>query len=136
MCIWRRILRESAIINTAQEFAEEAKIACPNVNIIFVPTTDVAKVKKELEGSWVEINLKPFSRDQVLSSLLSIICYNTVCGQLQPIFQVFIPKTNYFQFSSQFQESPALHQMHLTNSQQHSLPTLHQIPLKLNSTMP
>ncbi|GFO16221.1 (S)-beta-bisabolene synthase [Plakobranchus ocellatus] len=32
--VWRQILRGTALINTAERFSSEAKIACPKINIL------------------------------------------------------------------------------------------------------
>lgn len=51
--VWRRILQNKVVINSAQEFAEVAKEACPNIKIICVPKEKVATIKKELDLFWL-----------------------------------------------------------------------------------
>lgn len=52
--VWRRILREQAVINSAKEFAEVASTACPGINILFVSNEEVQAVMKELDEVWSE----------------------------------------------------------------------------------
>ncbi|GFS25427.1 (S)-beta-bisabolene synthase [Elysia marginata] len=50
--VWRRILRRQVVINHAKDFADVAATACPNINVIFVPQEEVAKVRRELDNLW------------------------------------------------------------------------------------
>ena len=52
--VWRRILREQAVINSAKEFAEIASTACPCINILFVSNEEVQAAMKELDEVWSE----------------------------------------------------------------------------------
>ena len=46
----RRVLQQMALVNTAQEFADIATEACPNINIILVDQTEVEHVKTQLSA--------------------------------------------------------------------------------------
>ena len=50
--VWRRILREQAVIT--KEFAEIASTACPCINILFVSNKEVQAAMKELDEVWSE----------------------------------------------------------------------------------
>lgn len=50
--VWRRILQRQSVVSNAEEFAEVAKVACPNIAVIYVPSTDVKVVQGELEALW------------------------------------------------------------------------------------
>ena len=54
--VWHRILQKRVVVNTAQDFAEVARTACPNVDILFVGKDRVAGCRTQLEAVW---NAKP-----------------------------------------------------------------------------
>ena len=50
--VWRRTLQGQSIVNNAAEFAEVAMTACPNVTVLYVPASEVAEVKLQLDVLW------------------------------------------------------------------------------------
>ncbi|GFO14380.1 otu domain-containing protein 5 [Plakobranchus ocellatus] len=52
--VWRRILQQRVIINSASEFAEIAKETCPNIKIFYISKEEIASVREELEQYWNE----------------------------------------------------------------------------------
>jgi hypothetical protein len=50
--VWRRILQGRVVVNNASDFAEVAKEACPNINVIVVGVDEVSKCKSSLETMW------------------------------------------------------------------------------------
>lgn len=50
--VWRRILQERANVQSAEQFAQCAQIACPNVCILYVKSQEVTDVRVELEVLW------------------------------------------------------------------------------------
>ena len=52
--VWRRILQENVVINIAEDFHQCAKDCCPNINVLFVKSTEVTDVHSELEALWAK----------------------------------------------------------------------------------
>ena len=50
--VLRRTLQGQSIVNNAAEFAEVAMTACPNVTVLYVPASEVAEVKLQLDVLW------------------------------------------------------------------------------------
>ena len=50
--VWRRILQEKVVVNSAHEFYQCAQQCCPNVCMQFVQSSEIAQVRSELEGLW------------------------------------------------------------------------------------
>ncbi|GFO26845.1 Cc8l18.2-like protein [Plakobranchus ocellatus] len=54
--VWRAILQQRAIINSASEFAEIAKETCPNIKIFYISNSkeEIASVREDLQKYWKE----------------------------------------------------------------------------------
>ena len=50
--IWRTILQNRAVINSAQEFASVANKECQKVEVLYVSAEDVSRVEEELSERW------------------------------------------------------------------------------------
>ena len=47
-------IEDVTIINTAEDFHQCAKDCCPNINVLFVKSTEVTDVHSELEALWAK----------------------------------------------------------------------------------
>ena len=52
--VWRRVLQGQAVVHDAVEFVSVAQEACPGVNILHVPSSDIEVVRQELDKLWAE----------------------------------------------------------------------------------
>ena len=119
--VWRRILQEKVVINTAEEFYHCAKECCPNICMLFVSSGEIAHVRTELEALWVtkeprripsthEVHfVKAASATRldvaVVSPFLSVMKSSANPDDIVPLrsVQIFDPKAGHRLHSSMFQ---------------------------------
>ena len=50
--VWKRILQDKVLINSAEDFAKEAAQNCPNIRVIYLPQIDIDEMKAKLTKHW------------------------------------------------------------------------------------
>ncbi|ESO91762.1 hypothetical protein LOTGIDRAFT_163120 [Lottia gigantea] len=82
--VWRRILQNRVLVNSAEDFANVAKECCPHINVTFVDKDHIAAMKKEMGDFWIENSPQPIPNIRKCHYFKRISSSQMVVGDVSP----------------------------------------------------